>query len=92
MNNTGCFTCSRCGWVHLGVTRAYAEAEVARFNAYFDAATHEVRESFGGQPAGIAEYEHCLKCGASHGQMRPSQPGDCPDGCTIGPIIVEGEQ
>ena len=28
-------TCLKCGWVHFGVTRAFAEDEVARFNAYY---------------------------------------------------------
>lgn len=43
-------TCNNCGWVHFGVTREFAEAEVARFNAYFDALTQEQQEGiYGGQ-------------------------------------------
>lgn len=83
-------TCNHCGWVHMGVTRERAEAEVARFNAYFEAAAQGVRDMFGNTPSRIANYEHCFRCGGSHTDMREFTAGDCPDGCTLQPIIVEG--
>lgn len=82
-------TCSACGWVHFGVTRAHAEEEVAKFNAYFEAQAQNVRDLFGNTPASIKTYERCFSCGGAHTNMRESKPGDCPDGCTIQPIIVE---
>lgn len=82
-------TCNHCGWVHMGVTRAFAEAEVIRFNEYFSAQTQEVKDMFGGKPSSISAYEHCSHCGGPHTDMREFTAGDCPDGCTIGPIIVE---
>lgn len=83
-------TCNRCGWVHVGVTRAFAEDAVASFNTYFEAQVPSVREMFGNKHAGISEYERCFRCGGPHTDMREFTAGDCPDGCTIGPIIVEG--
>ena len=82
-------TCNRCGWVHVGVTRAFAEDAVASFNTYFEAQVPSVREMFGNKHAGISEYERCDRCGGPHTNMREFTAGDCPDGCTIGPIIVE---
>ena len=45
---------------------------------------------FGNKPASIHEYEHCGLCNGPHTDMREFTAGDCPDGCTLGPIIVEG--
>lgn len=82
-------TCNRCGWVHCGVTRAYAEDAVARFNAYFDAAEQNVKDMFGNTHARIDDYEKCFHCGGTYTDMRKARPGDCPDGCTLQPVITE---
>lgn len=82
-------TCNHCGWVHMGVTRQFAENAVAEFNTYFAAQVLSVREMFGNKPARISEYEHCNGCGGLYTYMRDFTAGDCPDGCTLGPIIVE---
>lgn len=73
----------------MGVTRAFAENAVAEFNTYFEAQVLSVREMFGNKPARISEYERCNRCGGPHTDFRAFAMGDCPDGCTIGPIIVE---
>jgi len=83
-------TCNACGWVHFGVTRRSAEDEVKRFNDYFEAAAQNVRDLFGNTPSSIANYERCARCGGSHTDMHDAERGDCPDGCTLQPIIVEG--
>lgn len=83
-------TCNHCGWVHMGVTRQFAENAVAEFNIFFETQTPEVREMYGNKPASITAYEHCFRCGGPHTDMRESKAGDCPDGCTLQPIIVEG--
>ena len=83
-------TCLKCGWVHFGVTRAFAEDEVARFNAYYDTLTpKEQQDWYGGRKSGIAHYEGCFRCGGSHTNFRDEREGDCPMGCTIQPIIHE---
>ena len=81
-------TCLKCGWVHFGVTRAYAEEQVAKFGAYFDSQPPEVQAQFG-RKSSMADYERCNFCGGPHTNFRSSEPNDCPDGCTIGPIIHE---
>ena len=88
--STSLRTCNHCGWVHMGVTRGYAEDEVSRFNEYFGSSTQDVRDMFGNTPSSITAYERCFRCGGPHTDMREFTAGDCPDGCTIGPIIVEG--
>lgn len=81
-------TCNQCGRVAFGVTRAFAEAEVAKFNAFYESAAPEVRKCYSG-PSSIAHYECCRQCGDGHTNFHDSVEGDCPRGCTIGPIIVE---
>lgn len=83
-------TCLNCGWVHFGVSRAYAEIEVASFNAFYNGADAETKAHYAG-PASIAHYEHCFRCGGHWQNFRDAQEGDCPAGCTIQPILYEGE-
>lgn len=81
-------TCVYCGWVHFPVTRAYAEGAVEGFNAYYDSLTPAQQEdNYGGHKSSIAEYIGCRLCGRE--DFRPSVEGDCPTGCTIGPVIYE---
>ena len=82
-------TCNGCGWVHFGISREHAEREVAHFNTYFEACNQETKDMFGNKPSSIEQYEHCNGCGGPYTYMREFTAGDCPDGCTIGPIIVE---
>lgn len=89
---TGMRTCLSCGWVHFGVTRQYAEDQVARFNEYFSTLSPEVQQSFyGGHGATLDDYLRCGLCSGSFTNFRDAVEGDCPDGCTIGPIIHEPE-
>lgn len=81
-------TCCGCGWVHMAVSRRRARAEVDRFNRFFDTLTVEQRqEHYGNQCSSIQDYEHCRRCGGSYIDFREFVEGDCPRGCTIGPVI-----
>lgn len=81
-------TCKKCGWVYFGVSREHAEAEVKRFNEYFYKLSQKNRKRlYGNKPASIQLYEKCW-CGNDYTNFRPSRRGDCPDGCTISPIII----
>lgn len=83
-------TCLKCGWVHFGVTRAFAEDEVARFNAYYAKLTpKEQQDWYSGRNSSIVNYEKCFCCGGSWKNFRDEVEGDCPIGCTIQPIIHE---
>lgn len=80
-------TCKKCGWVHMGVTREHAEAEVKRFNDYYDTLSPEKQNDYyGKRRSHIGLYARCW-CG--NDQFRPSKDDDCPVGCTIGPVIYE---
>jgi len=81
-------TCNRCGWVHVGVSRAEAESEVASFNAFFDAASQDTRHNFGNRRSSITDYERCFHCGGPYTDFRNAIDGDRPAGCTLQPIIV----
>lgn len=84
-------TCDKCGWVHFAVTRAHAEHEVAKFNDWFDRQPQETKDMYGGRGSSIEkDYDRCFLCGPG-ATFHPSQPGDCPDGCTIQGTIYEGE-
>lgn len=74
----------------MGVTRAYAEAEVARFNDWIVTQEQGTRSMFGDRLSSIKTYERC-QCGAPYTAMREYKAGDCPDGVTIGPILLEDE-
>lgn len=81
-------TCNKCGWVHFGVTRKYAEKEVKKFNEYFETLSKERQELFyGGVGASIANYESCFRCGNNHKDFRNSVITEIPYGSTIQPII-----
>ena len=82
-------TCNRCGRVAFGVTREYAEEQVASMNQFLDRATADVRESYGNRRAGIEAYERCFHCGGPHTDFRDAKEGDCPVGCTLQPVITE---
>ncbi len=81
-------TCNACGWVHVAVTRAYAEQQVKEFNEWFNKQPEETRELFGGKPSTIATYDRCFLCGPG-ATFRPFKEGDCPTGCAIQPTIYE---
>jgi hypothetical protein len=70
----------------MGVTREYALDEVHRFNAWYIEQDEETQSHFVG-PSMIEDYEVCRLCGEN--EFRPFEEGDCPDGCTIGPVIYE---
>lgn len=84
-------TCLKCGWVHFGVTRQHAEDEVSRFNTYFDTLDQDGKDSFGNKKSSIRHYERCFFCSGPWTNFRPYLEGDCPEGVTIQPIIVEQE-
>lgn len=80
-------TCLTCGWVSLAVSRAEAEAAVAEFNAHLDTLPEADRQRYrGDRRTSLADYQ--CHCGAPAG-YRLALPGDCPTGCTIGPVIWE---
>lgn len=83
-------TCLVCGTVAFEVGRLYAEASVKEFNEWFVRQTAETKDNYGNRIAQIEEYEKCW-CGNSYRNFRPSRPGDCPDGCTLSPIIKRDE-
>jgi hypothetical protein len=82
-------TCVTCGWVHMAYTRAEAQAEVDRFNAWYVQQTDEVKAHYGSTMKGahVEDYEGCDRCGGK--VFRPSKPDDAPVGCTIGPVIYD---
>jgi len=81
-------TCKKCGWVHFGISREYAESEIKSFNQYFDSLSKEKQEQcYGGRKNSIEQYEHCFFCGNTYQDFRPAVKGDCPDGVTMQPII-----
>jgi hypothetical protein len=74
------------------VSRENAESEVKRFNEYFCSLSDEQRhEYYGNTPSSIALYERCLFCGGSYKNFRNANPGDCPNGVTMSPIIKRDE-
>ena len=89
IKNFTTYTCCRCGWVYMGVSRKFAEDEVKAFHDYFKKLSKKKRQDYYNNiPSDISDYEFC-HCGNSHKNFRLSKPGDCPDGCTLSSIIIE---
>lgn len=84
-------TCLKCGRVAFGVSRECAETLVSDFNDFFDSADAVTRESYGNRRSTIVSYERCTQCGNWCTNFRDAVDGDCPDGCTLSPIIVEAD-
>jgi 5-methylcytosine-specific restriction endonuclease McrA len=85
-------TCRTCGWVHFEVTRAFAEKEVEAFNKFYDALSLQKQEEYyGNHKVSIKDYESCGFCGGLYKNFRKTKKGECPTGCTIGPIIRKGD-
>lgn len=86
-------TCKKCGWVHMGVTKAWALAQVKKFNAYYRTlSVQDQHDFYGGKKSSLEkDYKYCQVCGAEGNKVnfRLFKAGDCPDGCTIGPVIYE---
>lgn len=83
-------TCKKCGCVHFGVTRQFAENAVREFNDYYETLTPEKQQDYyKGKKAHILSYEVCFNCGEPNTNFRASKPSDCRDGSTIQPIIEE---
>ncbi len=82
-------TCTKCGWVHFGLTAAQCQDAVSRFNTYYETLSEADKLFFyGGKPASLESYRRCRHCGAPHTDMRPAEDGDAPDGVTIQPIMI----
>lgn len=85
-------TCNSCGTVAFLVTRAYAIKEIIKFGNYYDSLpTEHQRSHYGGIKSYIEDYEKCSICEGSHRNFRTAVEGDCPDGCTLSPIIGKEE-
>lgn len=83
-------TCNNCGWVHFGVSRKFAIGEVNSFKKFYDKLSRQEQLDFyGGKTSSLRNYEHCFNCDSVYTNFRDSVPGDCPDGCTLQPIIYD---
>lgn len=90
MKKTTLRTCRKCGWVHFGITKAKAMAEVRKFNAYFRTLDKEKQQSFyGGRQSSLRLYLRCFRCDASWHHFRLARTGDVGLGCTLNPIIAK---
>jgi adenine-specific DNA methylase len=86
-NKSGEVTCNKCGWVHFGVSRSWAEAQVREFNFFYDNSPPEVQEQYG-RRADIASYEKCFSCGGSYRNFHETVEGEVAAGSTLQPIIT----
>lgn len=85
-------TCNQCNYVMFAVTLEYARQEVSDFNRYFWGLEEQKRvDYYGGKPSTIKNYVKCISCGGTFKNFRPAIAGDCPDGCTINPILHYNE-
>lgn len=87
-------TCLNCGWVHFSVSKDYVNNWQEEWKKYWPTLDKEGREMFGlpdGPPGPEEEYYKCFFCRGSYKNFRDSKLNDCPDGCTIQPILDRNE-
>lgn len=78
-------TCKSCGTVSFLITLKEAKAEIRRFNRYYNSLSKAVQKKYyGGNESTLQNYRCCLKM-----DLRKSKKGDCPNGCTISPVVKE---
>jgi len=83
-------TCTKCGWVHMAVTREYAERESSKFRDWWEQQDEEVQGYYSKPEEGIFNLYKSCWCGSK--SFRDYKQGDCPEGVTIGPVICELEE
>ncbi len=83
--------CNNCSWLHMEVSREFAENAVKEFNDYYN--NNAKARDFWNSPASLNTYEQCNHCGQSYKNFREAYETDGPKsgGFTIGPIINKGE-
>lgn len=91
-------TCLKCGRVAFGVSRQYAVGQARRFTRFIRSVYgQQVADQYGiKDPSNYTqdwrkEYGRC-GCGNSWENFRDAKEDDCPDGCTLSPIIVLGKR
>lgn len=85
--------CNKCGWVHMGVTFAFANAEVKQFNEYYFTLSEEDKEKFYGNICSrIERYVECFKCGNRYTNFRDASLTEIPAGSTIQSILYFEEE
>lgn len=67
----------------MGVTKAYAEEEVAEFNKWYEAQNKETQSHYH-WPSDMSEYRCCKNM-----ELRDFVEGDCPNGVTMSAVIDE---
>lgn len=82
-------TCLKCGTVAFSVSLEYMADEIKRFNEYYESLSKKDKSMFGGRSK-VRGYIQCW-CGNPYTNFRKSKRGDCPDGCTLSPILHRDE-
>lgn len=93
MNNLR--TCIKCKTVAFGVSRQYAVAQAIKFTNFIHSIYgQQVADQYGiTNPTEYKQdwfetYGKC-DCGATWDTFRDFKENDCPDGCTLSPIIYK---
>lgn len=83
-------TCEKCGWVHFQMSKQECHDSVDSFNKFYETLSPVERGNYG-RKSSIDIYTKCHRCGNDYKNFRDTLPDDCPDGCTIGPIMDRNE-
>jgi hypothetical protein len=81
--------CKKCGWVHYGVSREFAQWSVSSFNEmYKNLSKKEKQDYYNNTPASLDTYSKCFSCGAPYIEFRAAKRTEIPKGSTIQPILL----
>ena len=80
--------CLNCDWIHFAISRRKAEAEVKKFNQYFETLSETDQQFFyGGEGSCIDNYLRCQRCGVSSSFIPATEKEvEAIYGSTISPI------
>ncbi len=86
-------TCINCGWVHFKVSTEYIASWKKEWEDLWSTMSQDDKESFGvtKAPPSDSSYYRCDFCNGSYRNFRDFKDGDCPTGCTVGPILDRDE-
>ncbi|AVK72222.1 hypothetical protein BJN34_0205 [Cupriavidus necator] len=77
------FKCPACGWVHIAIPMADAEAQIREANCYLASKGLAPTET-------LEQYSKCFRCNASSATFVPAESGDAPAGATLQAVVVPG--
>lgn len=81
--------CTKCGWIHFGMTLSEVTEEITHFNKHYNSLSKKAQKEYGGTCSRITDYLYCFRCEVIYTEMRKAKKSEIPIGVTVQPILIE---